>query len=112
MVNTEDFTNDSAEKDAFYFRTGDLIELRTSAGAWKEFEEIKGFGTTFTTGLPDGTDGTRIYVVGTIAEAIVADDYVTFQTYSDNNTTRMDSYAAYADADEVLAVADAAKQYA
>jgi hypothetical protein len=110
-VNTNDWANDNSTKDSYKFVTGDLIELRSVTGAWKESETIKGFGTAFTTGDASGTDGTRIYVVGAIASAIVAGDYVTFQPWSAANTARMDTYAAYADSAKTLAVTDPAKEY-
>ena len=112
VVNTFDFVNDNDLKDSFFFRTGDLIELRGTDGALQESETIKGFGTSFTTGVPSSTDGTRIYVEGTILRVIGAGDYVTFAPWAAGNNARREFYSSYADATtELLTGNDAARKY-
>jgi hypothetical protein len=118
VVSTNAWTNNLAittalsDADSWHFVTGDLIELRDVLGALKEAETIKGFGAAYTTGLANTTDGTRIYVVGAIASAIAAGDYVTFQPWQAGNTARMEGFAAYATAAGVLTGPDTAKEYA
>lgn len=110
VVNTSDFTNDSTDKDSFSFTTGDLIVQKDSTGADIEAHTIKGFGASYTTGAASGTDGTRIYVVGSISGS-TSGDYLTFDQYSGSTTARMQKFAAYGDASGGLTGGDTAGDY-
>jgi len=102
VVNLTDYVADpETEEDWTGLLPADRIELRDLNGAFKEACVINSFGSNFAT-TPAGAADARIYTVGAIGSAIAGGDYVTFAPWTSSNTTNMDDFAAYADADEWL----------
>lgn len=104
-------------KDYYGFAVGDRLQVRQQSGAYNTTATttvytIRSFGAN---DVADPTQASsdiiRITTAAVGAANLATTDYLTFATWSASNTARMDTYAAYADANETLAVADPAINY-